>query len=126
MLKLACLCLAASFIAGPVLAADTSAFTKVHATSEQLQNIQGVYRLSNGRVFKLLLLDDRLYVELKRGRKELVAIAENVYATKDGAIKVTYNPDAPPGDSWISVEGDRDVLERVLPEHVYHPLQALR
>jgi hypothetical protein len=122
MRTLSFLWLAAALVAPPVLA-QTSSPTAVHATAEQLQDIEGTYKLSNGRIITLLTLDDRLYVELNRSRKELVAVAENAYASRDGRIRVTYNPDASP---VLTVEADRELLERALTEPRYRMLRGLR
>jgi hypothetical protein len=125
MRKLPFLCLAAAFISYPVLA-QTSSPPAARATAEQLQNVEGTYGLSNGRILKLIQLDDRLYAELKDWRTELVAVAENVYASRDGRIRVTFKSDASAEGNVVTIGGDTELLERALPEQVRQPHKTLR
>jgi hypothetical protein len=125
MRKLSALCLAALFIASPVFA-DIPSATQVRATAEQLQNVERTYSLSNGRVLTLVRFDDRLYAELKGSRTELVPVAENVYASRDGSLSVTYKQDASSENGVVSVEGDRTLLDQTLPEQGRRSFRALR
>jgi hypothetical protein len=124
MRKLSVVCLAAALLAGPVLAAPAA---DVHATAEQLSNVEGTYGLSNGRVLRLYTLDNRLYAELKSSRTELVAVGENAYASKDGTISVKYNPDASRDEIAVTLGVDpAAALARVLPTRGSRALWALR
>jgi hypothetical protein len=125
MRKLPALCLAAVFIASPVLA-DIPSATQVRATAEQLQNVASTYSLSNGRVLTLVKFDDRLYAELKGSRTELVPVAENVYASRDGSLSVTYKREASSENGVVSVEGDRALLDQTLPEQGRRSFRTLR
>jgi hypothetical protein len=122
MHKLSYVCLAAALVAGSALAAP-AAPTEVQATSQQLHDVEGSYRLSNGRVLKLIMQDDRLYAELKNHRTELVAVGENAFASRDGSISVTYKPDA--ATEQISVSFGVDPL-RALPDRATRSLWASR
>jgi hypothetical protein len=114
MRKLSVVCFAAALVAGSALAAPAA---KVHATAEQLQNVEGTYGLSNGRVLKLFTLDNRLYAQLKHSRTELEAVGENAYASRDGTISVTYKPQAARDEIEVRLGVDPDTaLARVRTE----------
>jgi hypothetical protein len=99
--------LATTLLAGSALASTPAAGT--HATAQQLQTIEGAYKLSNGRVLHLSAVDNRLYAEVNgHQRTELVAAAENVFASRDGTIKVTYKPETETSLKQISVAFERD------------------
>lgn len=93
MRTLSIVCLATTLLAGSALA-DSPAPANTGPTAEQLQIIEGAYKLSNGRVLKLSTVDNHLYAEVNgRHKTELFAAAENVFTSRDGAIKVTYKPE---------------------------------
>jgi hypothetical protein len=103
MRKLSVVCFAAALVAGSAFAAPAA---EVHATAEQLQNVEGTYGLSNGRVLKLFTVENRLYAQLKHSRTELVAVGDNAYASKDGTISVTYKPAAARDEISVSLGVD--------------------
>jgi len=72
-------------------------------TTEQLHELQGTYRLANGRKLQLSASDDRMYASLNgRDLIELVATAENTLSSKDGAISVNYQPQQPSEELRVS------------------------
>jgi hypothetical protein len=111
MRTLSIVCLATTLLAGSALA-GSPAPANTGATAQQLENIEGAYKLSNGRVLRLSTVDNRLYAEVNgHHRTELVAAAENVFASRDGAIKVTYKPETETSLEQIAVSFARDTGE---------------
>jgi hypothetical protein len=118
--------LATALVAGPTLAGTS---TEVRVTAEQLQNVEGSYVLSNGRVLRLVTLDNRLYADLKGFRTELFAAAENVFVSKNGAINVTFIPEATQDKVAVSFGSDPSAAlarARALPELGSRSLWAMR
>jgi len=64
-----------------------------HATAQQLANLEGIYGLDDGQRARIFVLDERLYIELGRQRKQLVAVAPGVFASRDGKVSVQARPD---------------------------------
>jgi hypothetical protein len=108
MRTLSIVCLATTLLAGSALA-GSPAPDNTGATAQQLQTIEGAYKLSNGRILRLSTIDNRLYGDINGfHRTELVAAAENVFASRDGAIKVTYKPETATSLEQIAVSYERD------------------
>jgi hypothetical protein len=102
MRTLSVVCLATMLLAGSVFASTPG--TDTHATVQQLQIMEGAYKLTKGRILRLSAVQNRLYAEVNgHDRTELVATSENVFASKDGTIKVTYKPETETSLEQISV-----------------------
>ncbi len=93
------LCLAALLLSGAAHAAPAA--PPLHATAQQMADLEGSYFLDNGQRADIFVLDGRLYITLPRQRKELVLVAPGRFASRDG--RVTVRPQADAG-------GDRIVL----------------
>jgi hypothetical protein len=107
MRTLSIVCLATTLLAGSTFASTPA--TDTDATAQQLQTMEGAYKLSNGCVVRLSAVDNRLYAEVNgHNRTELVATAENVFASRDGTIKVTYRPETETSLEQVSVAFERD------------------
>ncbi|MET0980765.1 MAG: hypothetical protein ABWY02_01595 [Telluria sp.] len=58
--------------------------------------VEGQYRLENGRDVRLVQMDQKLYLDLNRYyRRELLPVADKVLASRDGKLTVQYMPDGP-------------------------------
>ena len=58
-------------------------------------DVEGEYRLENGNSVRLSVVDGRLYLDLSRSyRKELIAVAPNLFASRDAMVTVRYMPDS--------------------------------
>lgn len=58
-------------------------------TSQQMYEMEGVYALTDGRIVRLTVIDDRLYVDLnQRNRLTLVAVSEHVFVTRQNEVTV--------------------------------------
>jgi hypothetical protein len=57
-------------------------------------DVCGTYKLSNGRSLRVSFESNRLYAAIGNGKKELLPIADNVYVTRDGSMKLTFQPHA--------------------------------
>jgi len=64
-------------------------------TAQQRGDLEGTYQLENGQRVRVFELDERLYVEVGRYRKELVMVAPNRFASRDGAVSMQFQPEAP-------------------------------
>jgi len=82
-------------------AASAGPVTDLRATAQQMSDVEGTYQLENGQRARVFALDQKLYVEVGRHRKELVLTAPDQFTSRDGAISMRFQPDAP---------GDRIVL----------------
>ena len=90
----------AAVLAGPALAASPAAQP---IDAQQKQELEGDYTLSNGKTMRLIAVDNRLYADIRRtsrlsavtgrsDRLQLVAIGQNTFASTDGAVSITYQP----------------------------------
>jgi hypothetical protein len=62
-----------------------------HATTQQMAQVTGVYRLSDGRRAELYVLEGRLYVRIGRGQqKELDLAGTDRFASSDGKISIQF------------------------------------
>ena len=61
-------------------------------------DIEGQYKLENGRNVRLVQVDHKLYLDLNRYyRKEIIPVADRVLASRDGKLTVQYLPEGPTG-----------------------------
>jgi hypothetical protein len=91
--------------------ADTGAAEPGHVTAQQMEQITGTYKLSDGRHAEIYVLDDRLYVRIARGaRKELRLAGPNRFATHDGKLAIQFGPDL--AKDRIVLEHDRGILRQ--------------
>jgi len=66
---------------------------RCHISPQQLHDIAGAYALGTGRILRLIAVDDRLYADLNgHDRKELLAVGENAFASRDGTLALTFKP----------------------------------
>jgi hypothetical protein len=75
--------------------AATATATAGSGTAQQRGDLEGTYQLENGQRVRVIALDERLYVEVGRYRKELVMVAPNRFASRDGAVSMQFQPEAP-------------------------------
>jgi hypothetical protein len=80
------------FAAGAASAAPDAA---LRTTAQQRADAEGTYQLDNGQRVRIFELDEKLYLEIGRYRKELVLVAPNRYASRDGAISMQAAPEVP-------------------------------
>jgi hypothetical protein len=128
MHSLPIICVAAALLAFPAHATSSSPLPGFAATAEQLHNIEGTYKLSNGRTLRLSAMDNRLYADLKGYyNTELVAVAENLFTSEDGEISVTIAPENSQDPLTISFNaGSRAPLATGMSERERRLLPGLR
>jgi len=81
------------------------------ATAEQMEQITGAYKLSDGRRADIFLLDTRLYVKIGRSQqKELLLAGPNRFASADGKLAIQFGPDL--ANDRIVLEHDRGILRQ--------------
>jgi hypothetical protein len=91
--------------------ADAGSNELSRATAQQMEQITGTYKLSDGRHAEIYVLDGRVYVRIARGaRKELQLAGPNRFATRDGKIAIQFGPDL--DNDRIVLEHDRGTLRR--------------
>lgn len=90
MRALLCLALISAFASTALAATPIS-----RGAGMDLKNdIEGQYRLENGRNVRLVQVDHKLYLDLNRYyRKELHPVADKVLASRDGRLTVQYMPE---------------------------------
>lgn len=76
-------------------AAHAAPGSDLRATAQQRADLEGSYRLETGQLAQVFSLDDRLYIEVGRHRKELVLVAPDRFASRDGAVSMQFAPAAP-------------------------------
>ena len=81
---------AALLLAGAAHAAPER--PSMHATAQQKVDLEGTYALDNGQRARIFVLDDKLYIELGRQRKELVPAGPDAFASRDGKVSVQARP----------------------------------
>lgn len=92
-MKLLSIALAATaLLAG---AATAGPIVDLHATSQQRAEVEGTYQLDNGQRVRVLAIEEKLYVEVGRHRKELVLTAPDQFTSRDGSISMRFPLDAP-------------------------------
>ncbi|WP_296941983.1 hypothetical protein [uncultured Massilia sp.] len=89
--------LAAFVLSGAAHAAPAT--PPLHATAQQMADLEGSYVLDNGQRADIVVLDGRLYIALPRQRKELVLVAPGQFASRDG--RVTVRPHSDGGEDRI-------------------------
>jgi len=93
MMKMLHIALAATaLLAG---AATAGPIVDLHATAQQMDDVEGTYQLANGQRARVFALDQKLYVEVGRHRKELVLTGPDQFTSRDGSISMRFPLDAP-------------------------------
>jgi hypothetical protein len=92
----------------------------LRATAQQRMDLEGTYQLENGQRARVFELDQKLYVELGRHRKELVLVAPNRFASPDGAISMQFQPDAPGERIVLGYRSDRGGMPVMLASSQRH------
>jgi len=77
-------------------------------TAQQIVDAEGVYGLDNGERLNVFGLDGRLYVEIGRHRKEVVVAGPNRFASKDGSVSITFEPETDPDKVVLGYQRDWD------------------
>lgn len=95
----ALLCTAALFqVAAAAPATDTGVANKPaqhsHMNPADIAEVQGTYTLSDGRTLRVLVEKNKLYASVDGRKEELTFIADNVFLTHDGHMKLTFEPRA--------------------------------
>lgn len=90
-----------AFAAPPAAAADTgdAAMPSVHVVAGaayklrpiEFDGVQGSYALSDGRTLRVSSARHRLYAELDAARFEIVPVAQNVFASRDAALRLAFD-----------------------------------
>ena len=97
---------AGSLLAGSALAAAPSPATYVVDT-DQVSELEGVYKLSNGKTLRLTKVDDRLYADLNRhSRVYLAPAGRNTYVSPGGASSIVYQGQPGQGDIVLCYGSD--------------------
>jgi hypothetical protein len=85
---------ASTVLAGSATAAPIAADAPQQATAQQIDEVQGTYKLSDNRRAEIFALGTRLYVKIGRGsQRELVLAGQNRFAARDGSIAIQFGPD---------------------------------
>lgn len=100
-----------SFVAGSILAGSALAGAPAPATylidAAQQHELEGVYKLSNGKTLRLTMVDDRLYADLNRKtRVALAPIGPNTFASANGAISIVYQGEPSRGNIVLRYAND--------------------
>jgi hypothetical protein len=96
-----------SAFAAPAAPSDQPASTLI--STETMQEVAGTYGLADGRRVRLFILDDQLYADINgRERLQLQALSEHVFATRNNALTVEFNP-AWPDDDQVRLRFDADM-----------------
>ena len=91
--------------------ADAGSTELSRVTAQQMEQITGTYRLSDGRHAEIYVLDERVYVRIGRGaRQELQLAGPNRFATRDGKLAIQFGPDL--ANDRIVLEQDRGILRQ--------------
>ena len=73
--------------------ADASSTDSRRATAEQMDQVAGTYKLSDGRRAEIFLLGTRLYVKIGRDQqKELLLAGTSRFASLDGKVSIQFGP----------------------------------
>lgn len=73
--------------------AETGSTHMQRVNAEQMEQIAGSYRLSNGQRADIFLLGTQLYVKLGGQRKQLILTGPNRLASRDGTISIQFGTD---------------------------------
>jgi hypothetical protein len=74
--------------------ADTTPTDALDINAEQIAQLPGIYKLSDGRRAELSVSNYRLYVSIGHGKQKLlVAAGQNRFASRDGSISVQFGPE---------------------------------
>jgi len=89
------LVLAATAFLGGAAGAAPAPVPELQATAQQLHDIEGSYQLASGHRADVLVVDHRLFVEVRKERKELVMVGAERFESRDGSISLRYQAGAP-------------------------------
>ena len=86
-----------------VAQAETGSAQPSRTSAEQMEQMTGTYKLSNGRRADIFLLGTQLYVKIGGSQqKQLILAGPNRLASRDGTVSVQFGTD---------FESDRIVLQ---------------
>jgi len=57
----------------------------------EFDGVQGAYALADGRTLRISSAHRRLYAELGTTRTEIVAVAQNVFASRDDSMHLQFD-----------------------------------
>jgi hypothetical protein len=78
--------------AGTALAAGPN--DPLQVSAEQIEQLPGIYKLSDGRRAELIALNHRLFISIAHGKqKQLVVAGPNRFASRDGSISIQFGPE---------------------------------
>ncbi|MGJ7914535.1 hypothetical protein ACI48D_03525 [Massilia sp. LXY-6] len=73
--------------------ADAGSTEPLSTTAQQMDEVTGTYKLSDGRRAELFVLDNRIYVRIGSGQqKELHLAGTDRFASLDGRLSVQFGP----------------------------------
>lgn len=98
---------AASLLASSVATAvPAQSPTNVPPTLEQMEELEGAYRLSDGIRVQVVVIDERMFADIgARDRVELFAAGPNRVASRDG--RVTLEGASPGKDAALTLRRER-------------------
>jgi hypothetical protein len=74
--------------------ADAGSAEPRRATAQQMDQVTGTYKLSDGRRAEIFVLDERLYVRIGRGpQTEFQLAGPDRFASIDGRMSIQFGPD---------------------------------
>lgn len=78
--------------------------TNYHKITEgDMISLQGSYQLADGRTLRVSSMGTRLYAELGDTRTEILSVGPNRFASRNDALRVTFNSDDYPTEVVVSV-----------------------
>jgi hypothetical protein len=78
-------------VASTLLANSATADAPQQPTVQQIDDVQGTYKLSDNRRVEVFALGTRLYVRIGHGpQRELVLAGQNRFAARDGSIAIQF------------------------------------
>jgi hypothetical protein len=90
-----------AFAADPSNTSEASAGTlaNVHIVAsaqyklqpDEFRGVQGSYALDDGRILRVSGANHKLYAEMGRGNVEIVAVAKNVFASRDRDLELRFD-----------------------------------
>ena len=92
--------------------ADSGSTEPRRATVEQIEQVTGAYKLSDGRRAEIYALGTRLYVKVGRGQqKELLLAGPSRFESLDGKMSIQFGPEF--DTNRIVLERDRGLQNRI-------------
>jgi hypothetical protein len=78
--------------------------TTFHKVTEgDMASLQGAYQLADGRTLRVSSMGTRLYAEVGDTRTEILSVGPNKYASRNDALRVTFNNDDYPTEVVVSL-----------------------